>query len=452
VTTNEDAAKAITLTATDAEGSPLTYTVVTQPTHGTLTGTAPALTYTPAANYNGPDSFTFKANDGTVDSSVATVSITVTAVNDAPVAGNDSYTTKQGKVLTVVAPGVLANDSDIDSPTITAVVATAPAHGTLVLNANGGFSFTPAAGYSGPDSFTYRATDGVLTSAVATATIAITVNRAPTAASQQVTAQFNASALPIVLTASDLDGDPLTYRITVNPLHGTITGTAPNVVYKPTTGYAGNDTFKFVANDGSVDSLAATVSIRVLTATDRAPEAQEDWVFMDEDTTSPFALSAADPEGDPLYYRVVTQPGHGRLTGVAPNLTYTPDANFNGWDLFTFVASDGLRDSNVATMNFWVYPVNDPPVAANVQVQTSARNPVTGQLLVTDAENDWLYYMVVTPPAFGVVTVDSSTGAFTYTPGVNNQGQDQFSYTAYDSEEQGNVATVQITVTSPPKP
>jgi hypothetical protein len=88
VTVNEDTAKAITLAGTDVEGSALTYTLVTQPTKGALSGTAPALTYTPTNNYNGSDSFTFKVNDGTADSAVATVSITVNSVNDIPVATN----------------------------------------------------------------------------------------------------------------------------------------------------------------------------------------------------------------------------------------------------------------------------------------------------------------------------------------------------------------------------
>src|SRR5205814_10592893 len=95
VTTDEDTAKAITLSATDVEGSPLTYAIVSGPAHGTLTGTAPALTYTPAANYSGPDSFTFKANDGSLDSNVATVTIAVTAVNDAPVATDQAVTTDE---------------------------------------------------------------------------------------------------------------------------------------------------------------------------------------------------------------------------------------------------------------------------------------------------------------------------------------------------------------------
>src|SRR5439155_791030 len=95
VATDEDTAKAITLTATDAEGSTLTYTIVTGPAHGTLSGTAPALTYTPVPNYNGPDSFTFKANDGTLDSNVATVTITVASVNDAPVASSEAVATDE---------------------------------------------------------------------------------------------------------------------------------------------------------------------------------------------------------------------------------------------------------------------------------------------------------------------------------------------------------------------
>jgi VCBS repeat-containing protein len=180
VATDEDTAKAITLTATDVEGSPLTYTIVAAPAHGTLSGTAPALTYTPAANYNGADNFTFKANDGALDSNVATVAISVVAVNDAPVAANDSYSIDEDTSLTVAAPGLLANDTDIDSTTLTAAVVTAPAHGTLALAANGSFTYTPAANYNGPDSFTYKANDGALDSNLATVWITVVaVNDAP---------------------------------------------------------------------------------------------------------------------------------------------------------------------------------------------------------------------------------------------------------------------------------
>src|SRR5881628_1325195 len=173
-------AKGITLSATDAEGSPLTYAIGTGPAHGTLSGPAPALTYTPAANYNGPDSFTYKANDGTVDSNLATVSITVTAVNDAPVATDDAVTTAED---TAVSGNVLTNDTDVDAgTTLTASLVASPAHGTVTLATNGVFTYTPAANYNGADSFTYKANDGTVDSNVATVAITVTaVNDAPVA-------------------------------------------------------------------------------------------------------------------------------------------------------------------------------------------------------------------------------------------------------------------------------
>ena len=120
-TTAEDTAHSGTLTATDVDGDPLTFAMVAGPAHGTVTVNANGtFTYTPAANYNGPDSFTFKANDGTADSNTATVSITVTAVNDAPVASNASVsTTDEDTPLTV---SVLASDTDVDGDTLTYAV------------------------------------------------------------------------------------------------------------------------------------------------------------------------------------------------------------------------------------------------------------------------------------------------------------------------------------------
>src|SRR5262249_372551 len=93
-----------------------------------------SFTYTPAANYNGPDSFTYKANDGSADSNVATVSLTVNPVNDAPVANNDAYSTNEDTALSVAAPGVLANDTDVDSPALTATLVTGPSHITRTPN------------------------------------------------------------------------------------------------------------------------------------------------------------------------------------------------------------------------------------------------------------------------------------------------------------------------------
>src|SRR5207247_876183 len=200
---------------TDVDSNPLTAVLVSGPSHGTLTLNANgSFSYTPAVNYNGPDSFTYKANDGSLDSNVATVAITVTAVNDPPVAANDSFTTNEDTALIVAAPGVLGNDSDIDSATITAVVVTTPAHGTLALSANGSFTYTPAPTSSATDSFTYKANDGVADSNVATVTITVNgVNHAPVATNDSFSVNEDTAlvvvAPGVVGNDTDVDSNPL---------------------------------------------------------------------------------------------------------------------------------------------------------------------------------------------------------------------------------------------------
>ncbi|MFC1980932.1 Ig-like domain-containing protein [Chloroflexota bacterium] len=163
----------------DPDSDPLTSVSVTNPDNGAVTlNSDGSFTYTPDANWNGTDTFTYKANDGMAYSNIATVTITVKAVNDAPVANNDSYSTSEGTVLTVAAPGVLGNDSDPDGDSLTSTQVTDPANGTITLNSDGSFTYTPDAGFSGSDTFTYKTNDGMVNSNVA-ATVTITVTATP---------------------------------------------------------------------------------------------------------------------------------------------------------------------------------------------------------------------------------------------------------------------------------
>ncbi len=175
--TNEDttltvAAPGVLSNDSDAENSPLTAVLGSGPSHGTLTLNADgSFTYTPASNYNGPDSFTYKANDGHTDSNVATVSITVNAVNDAPVANPDSFTVAKNGSGVVYA---LANDTDVDGDSLTVVSYTQGAHGTVKYSEkNNNFRYTPNKGFSGTDTFTYTISDG--NGGTATATVTVTV-------------------------------------------------------------------------------------------------------------------------------------------------------------------------------------------------------------------------------------------------------------------------------------
>jgi hypothetical protein len=160
----------------DPDGNqPLLVVVASRPTKGALALSAGGgFTYTPnggACASDSTDSFTYYANDSVVNSNLATVTITLHCVNRAPVAINDSYSAPQGVRLSIPAPGLLGNDSDADGNTVTAILVTPPARGTLSLDPRGGFSYTSAT--PGTDSFTYKVTDGALESAPATVTISV---------------------------------------------------------------------------------------------------------------------------------------------------------------------------------------------------------------------------------------------------------------------------------------
>jgi Bacterial Ig domain/Malectin domain/Viral BACON domain len=363
VTTPEDAAKAIKLTADDVEADALSWHIVSAPAHGALSGTAPNLTYTPAADDNGADSFTFKVNDGTVDSNVATVSITVTPVNDAPTADAQSVTTAEDTAKAITLTG-----SDPEGDALTYHVMAGPAHGTL-SGTGANRTYTPDPSYSGADSFTFKVNDGTVDSTLATVSITVTaVNDAPTADAQSVTTAEDTSKA-ITLTANDSDGDALSWHIVAAPAHGTLSGTAPNLTYTPAADYNGADSFTFKVNDGTVDSNIATVSITV-TAVNDLPTADAQSVTTAEDVAKAITLTGSDPEGSALTYIIVASPAHGTLTGTGASRSYTPDLDYNGADSFTFKVNDGADDSNVATVSITVTAVNDAPVISTAQPGT----------------------------------------------------------------------------------
>jgi len=174
VITTENTSVGISLTASDENGDTLVYSITTDPEHGSLSGNIPDLLYTPNLDYTGSDSFSFKANDEVVDSNIATVTITVNASNDPPVAAADAYSTDEDVPLNVAAPGVLANDSDVDGDALSALTPVGPSNGALLLNADGSFTYTPDSNFNGADSFTYTVSDG--SGGSDTATVTITVN------------------------------------------------------------------------------------------------------------------------------------------------------------------------------------------------------------------------------------------------------------------------------------
>jgi len=254
----------------DADGNALTALIVVNPTHGTVVlNPDGSFIYTPVTGYYGLDSFTYKANDGTGDSNVATVSLTVNAVNDAPVATNDNYITNEDTPLALAAPGVLGNDSDPENATLTALIVSNPAHGTVTLNADGSFSYTPAANYNGADSFTYMANDGTGDSNVATVSLTVNaVNDAPVATNDSYSTNedtvLTVAAPGVLGNDSDVEGSALTASVVIGPNHGTTTlNTDGSFTYTPALNYSGPDSFTYKVTDGALNSNIATVNLSV---------------------------------------------------------------------------------------------------------------------------------------------------------------------------------------------
>jgi len=424
----------------------------------TLDSTGKILTVTP---YPGNEvaslvgEFIFSVPDGSVKdlagNSLETLSLKLIVLNVAPVAVDDAYTVNEDETLTVAVPGVLANDTDYPGTTLTAILIDEPANGTVVLNADGSFVYTPTADFNGSDSFTYTANDGDLSSTNATVTITVTaVNDKPVAQDQTVTTAED-TAKEITLVATDADGDSLTYTVLAGPTNGALSGTAPNLTYTPNANYVGTDTFTFKANDSTVDSNTATVTITVTPEND-APVAQDQTVTTDEDTAKEITLVATDADSDPLTYTVVG-PTNGTLSGTAPNLTYTPNANFHGTDTFTFIVNDGTIDSNTATVSITVTPVNDAPVAVNDTYATSFQKALTVDAVNgvlkndSDVDGDPMTAILVTNVNNGTLVL-AADGSFTYTPNTGFNGVDTFTYTANDGTLDSNIATVSITVSA----
>lgn len=386
----------------------------------------------------------------------------VTVPNQAPDAVDDAYEVSQNGVLVVnVAGGVLTNDVDPESANLTATIVNGPQHGTLTLNADGSFTYTPDAGYVGPDSFTYGASDGQLGD-TATVNLVVNQNLAPVVTADAYQVDRNGTltiAAPEGLLANDSDPDATPGGLSANlmegPLHGTLTLNADgSFTYVPDAGYYGADSFTYAASDG-IGETPTTVTLSVVN-TNAAPEAADDSYAMDKNGT--LSVSAAegvlandaDADGTPLNVQLVEGPQHGTLTFNADgSFTYVPEAGFFGADSFSYRASDGL-DTDIATVNLTVNNVNGAPDA---QADSYALNE--GSTLVVDAANGLLandtdpdgtplVASLLEGPQHGTLTINAD-GSFSYVPNPGFSGTDSFTYLANDGADQTQ-AVVTLTV------
>ncbi len=436
----------------DPDGDLLSASLASSPANGSATVAADgSWTFTPNPGFVGVDGFTYDVTDGIATASAAVV---ITVVNDPPTATDDAFAVGKNIVLTTTAPtGVLANDTDPNRDSLTASVVIGPTSGVLALAPDGSFTYTPDAGFTGSVSFTYAASDGVVFT-TATATISVS-NGAPAAADDSASgihdAPINVAAPGVLVNDSDSNGDRLSANIAGPPTSGTVSlGSDGHYTYVPDPGFVGTDTFTYTADDGSVSSAPATVTI---TVTNTTPVAADDaWSLGKNGTLSvpaPGVLSNdSDADGDSLAAVLVSGPANGSLSLAADgSFTYTPDTGFAGTDSFSYSAGDGISTST-ATVTMTI--TNATPVSASDGLATwrnTALVLAAPGILANDrdANGDALSAVLVTDVANGTLAL-AADGSLSYTPTPGFVGSDSFTYTAFDGTASSAGTTVTIGV------
>ena len=323
--------------------------------------------------------------------------------NSAPDAMNDTATVVEDSGANSI--NVLANDTDADNNTLTITSKTDGAKGTVTITGGGSsLTYTPNANATDSDSFTYTISDGNGGSDTATVTVTITeANDAPVANAQLVETNED-TAKSITLSASDVDGDTLTYSIVTQPAHGILSGTGANQIYTPEANYSGADSFTYKVNDGTVDSNVATVTITVSSVNDAPLVTNPGNQTTPEGAAVSLQIQASDPEESTLSYSAGGLPpglsinsGTGLITGTLP---YTAAGTYE----VTVTVSDGLTSSNV---NFtWV--------VTNVDIEP----PAAPQGLVAGVSSigidlDWINNSEADVARYNVYRSDSETGSYT---------------------------------------
>ncbi len=443
LTTPEDTPVDLRLIGGDRDGDDVTFTLATMPTRGRFSGTAPVLTYQPDADANGREQVQVAVSDGRA-TTTAMLTIDVAPVNDAPRVASDAYVMDEDTRLTTTAStGVLANDVDVDSTTLTVRADTGGVMGTLSVRADGSFDYAPAAEWSGRTTFRYDVFDG--DSASTDVTVSIDVRPVPDApvtrpdllaATEDRTTVIEVGA-GLLVNDADADGDRLRAMIVRTSSRATVTVSLDGAVtYAPQPNFHGRDTFTYVATDGVLTSTPTEVVVQVANVND-PPEVQDDAFTVDPrralvvTATAGVLVNDTDVDGDPLQALLQVPPLHGTLVLERDGgFRFSAEPGYAGMDAFEYTADDrqgGRTRGRVVLV-----------IAEDTPTGTADRYAVDEDtVLVVDAARGLLandgsprvIAELATSPEHGAVEIEPD-GSFVYQSATDYAGMDTFTYRA----------------------
>ena len=345
------------------------------------------------------------------------------AANSRPVASNQTVSSAEDSTFTI---NLTATDANKDA--LTYQIVSKPLKGSITAQQGNKVTYKPNANFAGSDRFTFTAKDASLTSNTATVSLTVNpVNDAPVATARSLSSAED-TPIAITLAATDVDSTTLTYRITSLPQNGKVSATnSRTLTYTPNLNFNGQDSFSFVANDGSLDSAPALVNLTLKPIND-TPIATAQSVQTSKNQSLAIALSGTDVDGDTLGYFVSTQPSKGKVSTIQGNqLTYTPNANFVGTDTFQFRAKDASNSSTPATVTINVTDTLTGRLVVTEPLANNAARVIQGQSYSTQASNSMLGSLLQS--AAQLLNLSSATPA---TNGISN-ANGEFTYKLGDT-------------------
>jgi large repetitive protein len=453
VTTNEDTPVTGSVSGNDTPSNDggNVWSKQTDPAHGVVIITSTGgFTYTPEANFNGSDSFIYKLCDIDGDCDTAIVKITVLPVDDFPLANADYVQFRSSALLN---GDVSVNDQKSGDGGNVWTKVTDPAHGTVTFYSGGSYSYISAKDYIGPDSFVYKLCDA--DNDCDTAIVKIDVfkkNEIPVAVQDNFSTwedyPFNGNVgLNDILSNDGIN----TWQLLRVPKHGTATiSKTGDLKYIPEPNYFGYDSVWYYLCDPDDDCVFGLVTILVISI-DEQPLSRVDYLTINEDASGSGNVAANDSlsQDGGNNWSLYENPAHGKVTMSATgSYTYTPDANFNGYDSFIYHLCDADFDCDTAIVKITVLPVNDLPIARGSSYTIPEDTPFAGIL----GSNDVLsgdggnVYSLINGPSHGTITMKTD-GNFSYLPALNYNGNDNFTVKLCDVDGDCATSVINITIT-----
>ena len=428
ITIQEDETTTVTLSATDAEGNAITYSAISDTNAVTVSVSSSTLTLTPTANWNGVANIKAYASDG-ISKGSTTFTLSVTPVNDAPLittVADDSTNEETEKVIVLDA-------SDVDGDALT-YTATSDTSGVAVTISSDTLKLTPALNYSGTSVITVIVSDNALTDTTKFDFKVINVNDAPVIAAVSDVTFAEDTTGSLVLSATDIDGDAVTYSAKSSRPDVVTTVSKDTLTLTPAANWNGVANITAYASDGySKDSTSFTLTV---TAVNDAPTLTNimETLSTDEEIVLKVAFKGEDVDGDDLTYTYASD-----TSGVAAthntakdSLVLTPVTDFFGNAIITVTVSDGsLSDTSSFTLN--VININDAPVLSSIQNQTINEDEViVVKLTATDLDGDVLTYSGIADTS--AVTVTASNDTLELTPKADWNGTSVITAIALDGK------------------